>query len=225
MKKKILLIEDDEAISDMIGINLENAGYEYEAIFDGKDAEEVIKQTNKDIDLILLDIMLPNRDGFQLLKDIRVRNIATICLTAVSDIDSRIFGLQNGAEDYMVKPFDIRELMVRIKKILDRHNTDKNVRIGDVWIYRCEHKVIKDGKIISLKPKEYDLLLFLYDHNGNVIDRERILNEVWGEEYVGESRTVDVHIGQIRKKLGLGEYIRTIPKVGYLLEEKYEDTK
>lgn len=222
MNVKILVIEDNESISDVICINLENAGYGYQAVYDGIEAEKILLE-NRNIDMVLLDIMLPGRDGFSLLELIREKQIPAICLTAVSDVDSRIKGLKGGAEDYVVKPFDIRELMIRIEKVMQRIRKPETFGIGSIIVNTTEHCVLKDGEVIMLKPKEYDLLLYLYEHRGSAITREELLNSVWGESFIGESRTVDVHIGLLRKKLGLDSGIRTIPKVGYLLEVADED--
>lgn len=222
MNVKILVIEDNESISDVICINLENAGYGYQAVYDGIEAEKILLE-NRNIDMVLLDIMLPGRDGFSLLELIREKQIPVICLTAVSDVDSRIKGLKGGAEDYVVKPFDIRELMIRIEKVMQRIRKPETFRIGSIIVNTTEHSVLKGREVIMLKPKEYDLLLYLYEHRGSAITREELLNSVWGESFIGESRTVDVHIGLLRKKLGLDSRIRTIPKVGYLLEVADED--
>ncbi|MDE7121065.1 MAG: response regulator transcription factor, partial [Oscillospiraceae bacterium] len=173
-----------------------------------------------DYDLALLDIMLPGIDGFGLLDIVRKYDIPVIFLTAKNDIDSKVQGLKGGAEDYIVKPFDILELLVRMEKVLERSNKLSNVaKFCNIEMNFEEHTVRKDGKEVLLKPMEFDLLAVLVKNKNIAISRENLLKNVWGTDFIGETRTVDVHIGQLRKKLGLGENVKTIPKIGYRLEE------
>ncbi|WP_302626952.1 response regulator transcription factor [uncultured Eubacterium sp.] len=219
LKNKILIVEDEEAIAKMIAMNLKVAGYDTKIFMDGiKAAEEI--QMNHTYDLILLDVMLPGIDGFQLFDIVKQYGIPVIFLTAKDDLESKIRGLKGGADDYIVKPFEVLELMVRIEKVLERSNKLENIlKIWDLEINIEEHTVRKKGKEILLKPKEFELLTVLVKNKNIAISREKLLSLVWGYDYIGETRTVDVHIGQIRKKLGLGEHIKTISKMGYRLEE------
>lgn len=219
MKNKILVVEDDLAISELICMNLEAAGYDTLAVFDGE-AVERLPQKKETADLALVDIMLPGKDGFSLMEKFREAGVPVIYLTAKGDVASKVRGLKLGAEDYLVKPFEVLELLVRMEKVLDRTGrARKELRIKDVSVDLVRHEVQKQGKTISLKPMEYDLLVLFLQNRNVALSREEILRRVWGEDYLGESRTVDVHVGQLRKKLDLNENIVTIPKLGYRLEE------
>ena len=219
MKSKILIIEDEEAIAKMIAMNLKVAGYTTTIYEDGLVAEDGLKE-NHDYDLALLDVMLPGKDGFELLDIMNEYKIPVIFLTAKDDLSSKIQGLKGGAEDYIVKPFEMLELMVRIEKVLARTNKMCSiVQIHDLEINFEEHSVRKNDEEILLKPMEFELLVVLAKNRNVAISREKLLSMVWGFGYEGESRTVDVHIGQLRKKLGLAENIKTISKLGYRLEE------
>ncbi|MDE6232059.1 MAG: response regulator transcription factor [Lachnospiraceae bacterium] len=218
-ENKILIVEDEEAIAKMIAMNLKVANYKTQIYYDGTEAADSLKE-NHDYDLALLDIMLPGIDGFELLDIVRKYDIPVIFLTAKNDIDSKVQGLKGGAEDYIVKPFDILELLVRMEKVLERTNKLSNVaKFCNIEMNFEEHTVRKDGKEVLLKPMEFDLLAVLVKNKNIAISRENLLKNVWGTDFMGETRTVDVHIGQLRKKLGLGEHIKTIPKIGYRLEE------
>ncbi len=219
MKNKILVVEDDLAISELICMNLEAAGYDTLAVFDGEAVERLL-QKKETADLALVDIMLPGKDGFSLMEKFREAKVPVIYLTAKGDVASKVRGLKLGAEDYLVKPFEVLELLVRMEKVLDRTGrARKELRIKDVSVDLVRHEVQKQGKAISLKPMEYDLLVLFLQNRNVALSREEILRRVWGEDYLGESRTVDVHVGQLRKKLDLNENIVTIPKLGYRLEE------
>lgn len=219
MKNRILVVEDDTAISELICMNLTVAGYEVEAVFDGDEVETTL-ETGGEFDLALLDIMLPGKDGFELMEMMQSRKIPVIYLTAKGDVGSKIRGLRSGAEDYIVKPFEVLELLVRVEKVLERTGRQiSKISVADVEINLTEHVVTKGGGEVSLKPLEYDLLLLLAKNKNVAFSREQLLSEVWGSDYLGETRTVDVHIGQLRKKLGFSEIIKTIPKIGYRLED------
>lgn len=219
MKNKILIIEDDQAISELLVMNLEAAGYTTAAGDDGEAAVRLLEQ-HPDADLALVDIMLPGKDGFALMEDFRRRKLPVIYLTAKGDVASKVKGLKLGAEDYMVKPFEVLELLVRIEKVLERTGrSSRYLSIRDIEVDLLKHQVKKGGINVNLKPMEYDLLVLLLQNRNVALSREEILNRVWGADYLGESRTVDVHIGQVRKKLELFEEIRTIPKLGYRLED------
>ena len=219
MNNKILVIEDDRAISELLCMNLNAAGYETAAAYDGEEARRLLLW-HEDASLALVDIMLPKRDGFELMEDFRKKHIPVIYLTAKDDVVSKVRGLRLGAEDYMVKPFEMLELLVRIKKVLERTGRARRMlEIRDIQVDLVRHQVTKNGVVVSLKPMEYDLFVLLLQNRNIALGREEILRRVWGDEFLGESRTVDVHIGQLRKKLNLYEKIRTIPKLGYRLEE------
>ena len=219
MVNRILVVEDDTAISELICMNLEVAGYKVIQVMDGGSVEEVVKR-EQPIDLALLDIMLPGRDGFELLDVMKQSSIPVIYITAKGDVNSKIKGLRSGAEDYIVKPFEILELLVRVEKVLERTGKQREViQVRDLEIHLSEHKVTRDGEPVNLKPMEYDLLVLLAKNKNVAFTREQLLNEVWGSNYLGETRTIDVHIGQLRKKLNLAGVIKTIPKIGYRLEE------
>ena len=219
-RNRILVVEDDEAISRVIIKNLISTGYAATPIYDGKEAAELL-ELDADFDLALLDIMLPGIDGFALMGYMKHHDIPVIYLTAKSDIDSKIQGLQDGAEDYIVKPFEILELLVRIEKVLERTGKMQQVLdVADLTINLMERSVRKNGKEILLKPMEYDLLVMLAKNKNIALSRERLLHGVWGVDYAGETRTVDVHIGQLRRKLGLENHIKTISKMGYRLEDQ-----
>lgn len=218
-KTRILIVEDETSIAKMIAMNLKVANYDVKLFEDGMQAAQALKNDHE-YDLALLDVMLPGLDGFSLLPIMREYNIPVIFLTAKDDLDSKIQGLKGGAEDYIVKPFEVLELMVRIEKVLARENRTKNViTILDMEIDFEQHMVRKDGKEVLLKPMEFGLLAVLVKNRNRAISREDLLRMVWGTDFAGETRTVDVHIGQLRKKLGLTEHIKTISKLGYRLEE------
>lgn len=221
MKTKILVIEDDNAISELICMNLEAAGYEARSLSDGSAAEIFLRDAaEKDIALALVDVMLPGKDGFALMEDFQRAEIPVIYLTARDDVISKVHGLKSGAEDYIVKPFEVLELLVRIEKVLKRTGRlQEKIRIRDVLIDLKEHSVTKAGQKVPLKPMEYELLITLAKSKNVAFSREELLNRIWGTDYMGETRTVDVHIGQLRKKLDFYEVIHTISKTGYRLED------
>lgn len=218
-KNRILIVEDEEAIAKMISMNLRVSNYDTQIFYDGEEAAQSLLEDSK-YDLALLDVMLPGKDGFELLEIMKVYKIPVIFLTAKDDVASKIQGLKGGAEDYIVKPFEILELLVRVEKVLERANKlEVTLIIGDVEINLKEHVVYKDGQEIVLKPMEFQLLAVLAKNKNIAISRENLLKMVWGTEYFGETRTVDVHIGQLRKKLDLGDKIKTVSKLGYRLED------
>lgn len=217
--KRILVIEDETAINDLICMNLEIAGYEPVSFLDGEEFSRHLREKD-DYDLALLDIMLPGKDGFVLLEELKEHQIPVIYLTAKGDLPSKIKGLRNGAEDYIVKPFEMLELLVRIDKVLSRFQTDKTeeICIKDVVINEEKRTVHKGGKEVSLQPMEFDCLLTFWKYRNRVITREQILNILWGVDFQGESRTVDVHVGNLRKKLDFSDVIITVPRIGYRME-------
>ena len=219
MANRILVVEDDTAISELICMNLEVTGYEVVPVLDGNEVEGTLEK-EENFDLALLDIMLPGKDGFELLGVMKEYGIPVIYITAKADVNSKIKGLRSGAEDYIVKPFEVLELLVRVEKVLERTGKQKEIiQVKDLEIHLSEHKVTRNGQTVSLKPMEYDLLVLLAKNKDVAFTREQMLNEVWGSNYLGETRTIDVHIGQLRRKLDLSDVIKTIPKIGYRLEE------
>ena len=219
MKNRILRVEDEEAIAKMISMNLKVSNYDTKIYTDGLEAAEALKE-DSEYDLALLDVMLPGVDGFELLEIVKQYRIPVIFLTAKDDIESKIQGLRGGADDYIVKPFEVLELLVRIEKVLERENKLSDViKVLDLEIDISQRTVRKNGVEIPLKPKEFELLRVLAKNKNIAISREKLLSMVWGYEYMGETRTVDVHIGQLRKKLDLSDNIKTVSKMGYRLED------
>ncbi len=225
MDKHILIIEDEEAINDLIAMNLQATGYKTVSFFDGTKVFEHLSE-HPHYDMAILDIMLPGKDGFELLPKLKECGIPVMCLTAKGDIISKAKGLTDGAEDYMVKPFEMLELIIRIDKILKRNDKlEELFKIREVTIYPKERKVLLSGKEVHLKPMEFDCLMLLVTHKNMALTREEILRYLWGTDFMGETRTVDAHIGRIRKKLKWQDIIVTIPRIGYRLEsgeEQYE---
>lgn len=218
MKIKILIVEDDEAISNLIKINLNMVGYESKQIFDGLEAFHIIEKEN--FDLILMDIMLPGMDGFELMNRIKDLNIPVIFLTAKNGLVDKVTGLKSGAEDYIVKPFETVELLARIEVVLRRYSKNSNcIEFKNLKIYEEERIIKKDDEIIDLTLKEFELMLILVKNKNMALSREYLLEKIWGYEYMGETRTIDTHIQKIRKKLDIADNIKTIYKIGYRLEE------
>ncbi len=217
--KRILVIEDENAINDLICMNLEVAGYEPVPFFDGEEFSRHLAEQD-DYDLALLDIMLPGKDGFVLLEELKEHKIPVIYLTAKGDLPSKVRGLRNGAEDYMVKPFEMLELLVRVDNVLKRfaEEDSEEIHIRDVVINEKKRTVYKNGVEIPMQPMEFDCLLVFWKYRNRVMTRDQILNILWGVDFEGESRTVDVHVGNIRKKLDFTDVIITVPRVGYRME-------
>lgn len=218
MSIRILVIEDEESINDLICMNLEVAGYEPIPFLDGAEVSESLLADSA-YDCALVDVMLPGKNGFELLPQLRSCGIPVIFLTAKGEVQDKVRGLREGAEDYIVKPFEMLELMVRIEKVLKRNGVSETViRILDVEIDTEKRMVTKGGEEIYLKPMEYECLLMFARHKNKALTRKQILGALWGMEFDGETRTVDAHVGRIRKKLDWGNVIRTIPTIGYRLE-------
>ena len=215
--EKILIVEDDTDISDLIQMNLSMVGYDTKQVYDGKQALEYVEKEN--FDLIILDVMLPEIDGFSVMERIRHTNLPVIFLTAKNSISDRVKGLKIGADDYIVKPFECIELLARIESVLRRYGKkNKYILLKDLEIFLEDRVVKKSGKVIDLACKEFELLKLLLVNKGMSLTREIILERVWGFDYLGETRTVDMHIQKIRKKLDLFDEIKTIYKIGYRLE-------
>ncbi len=215
---RIMIVEDDAAIAEGVAINLEYAGYAVQTFGDGREAADSLKNDHS-YDLALLDIMLPGLDGYQVIPYVRKYGIPVIYLTAKNDAASEIQGLRDGAEDYIVKPFEMMTLLVRIEKVLAREGKLNNVlRFEDIVVDAVNHTVEKNGEAVSLTPLEFDLLLLLMRYTDRTIPREKLLSEVWGTDFYGDTRTIDVHVAHLRKKLDLGDHLKTVAKVGYRLE-------
>lgn len=230
MKENILMIEDDEDISNILMFSLTKEGYTVKINNNGLRVEEDIQ--NFKPDLILLDIMIGDIDGFSICKEISKYKIPIIILTARVDIIDKILGLELGADDYITKPFDIREVITRIRVALRRQkefanqcNAKKDISNGKISISEHSRIVECNGEEIKLKPKEFDLLLFLTKNKNRVYSRNDLLNLVWGYDFIGDTRTVDVHITRLRKKLEKEVNIETIFGVGYMLKESNANNK
>ena len=218
---RILIVEDELPISDVIRWNLTKAGYGCVCAYDGMQAADILEEQN--FDLILLDVMLPHIDGYELMEYIKPMGIPVIFLTAKSALDDRMRGLTSGAEDYMVKPFEIVELLARVNIVLRRyHKAERYLTIRDITVDVDNQIVTKAGKEVVLTPKEMELFLLLLRNCNITLFRERIYEEIWGTEYSVESRTLDLHIQRLRKKLALEDLLKTVFKVGYRLEDGHE---
>ena len=213
----ILIVEDEKPISNLIRLSLKKAGYDCTCAFDGAEAADILEQRR--FDLILLDVMLPEIDGFSLMEYIRPMEIPVIFLTAKNAVNDRVKGLELGAEDYLVKPFEIIELLARVNVVLRRYNkTAAEIRVGGLVIDTQAMLVSRDGETISLTPKEYELLLLFARNPGIALYRETIYERVWKEDFPYGSKTVDLHVQRLRKKLGWEDILHAVPKVGYRLE-------
>jgi len=232
--KRILVVDDEEHIVELIKFNLEKNGYKVITADNGKDALEIAKEQHPD--LVLLDLMLPGIDGLEVCKEIRkeasISNMPIIMITAKGEELDKILGLELGADDYITKPFSVRELIARSKAILRRTTVkyeDNNFKFGDITIDFQKHEVKKDGEKIELTLKEFELLEILIKNKGRVMTRDFLLDKIWGYEYVGETRTVDVHVRHLRQKVEKDDknpvYIQTIRGIGYKFNygEDYEE--
>lgn len=223
---KIYCVEDDENIRELIVYALKNSGFDVKGFEDSKGLYLGIDESLPD--LILLDIMLPGEDGLSILKNLRSKasteSIPIIMITAKTSEYDKVMGLDMGADDYIVKPFGIMELISRVKALLRRVNKNTPIRniisLKDITLNYDKRLVTVDGSIIQLTYKEFELLYYLLKNQNIVLTRENILNEIWGYDFEGETRTVDVHIGTLRQKLGQsGSLIQTIRNVGYKIGE------
>ena len=227
MKTKILLVDDDPNIRQLVNLYLEKEGFEVEMADRGDTAVEKFKTFAPN--LILLDLMLPGMDGWQVCREIRkISTIPIIMLTAKDETFDKVLGLELGADDYMTKPFDPKELIARIKAVMRRTQTtvepERELAFPNLVINMSTYLVTYNGKDIEMPPKEFELLYFLASHPNKVFPRDQLLEQVWGFDYFGDSRTVDVHIKRIREKLvdceQYGWHIKTIWSVGYKFEVK-----
>ncbi len=213
----VLIIEDELPINNLIKSTLLAEGYLCDCAFDGQEGADMIEK--KQYDLILLDLMLPVIDGYELLEYIRTTGIPVIIISAMGQVQDRIHGLKMGADDYLPKPFQIGELMARVESVLRRTGrSSEKLQIGDVVISPDSRQVWKSSIPIELTVKEFDLLLELVRHKNVALSREFLYESVWEEEYTGETRTLDSHIQRLRKKLDWNDRIKTVFRIGYRLE-------
>lgn len=216
---RILIVEDEASISNLITINLKKAGYFCHCVLDGDQAADILEKQY--FDLILLDVMLPKIDGFELMTYIKSLDVPVIFLSAKASVEDRVKGLRLGADDYLTKPFEIVELLARVEAVLRRyHKTDNILKTGDVVIDTASRIVWKKEQPINLTKKGYELLLLFVRNKNIALYRETIYERIWGGEYFGDSRTVDLHVQRLRKKVGLEDKIVAVYKVGYRLEEQ-----
>lgn len=225
----IFCVEDDRGIRELMTYTLNASGYDALGLKDGKELDEALKSEKPC--LITLDIMLPNEDGISILKrlknDERYRDIPIIMASAKGEEYDKVIGLDLGADDYLAKPFGMMEMVSRIKAVLRRSevtNKKQELRNGPIYLNNIKHIVTVDGKEIELTLKEYELLLLFMNNIGIVFTREHLLASIWDSNFVGESRTIDVHVGTLRNKLGnFGSCIKTLRGVGYKMEAIYEE--
>lgn len=216
----ILIVDDEQSIRDVIKMTLQLENYTFQEAVDGQEALDFIEKEH--FDLILLDIMLPVKDGYQVLQEMKCKHIDVpiLFLTAKVSVQDRVMGLKLGAEDYVVKPFEPIELLARIEVILRRR---PKVEIGasliykDIEVQQQERLVKKNGYLVDLTAKEFDLLVYFLQHQNIALSRDLLLEDVWDFDYMGGTRTVDVHVRQLRDKLDLSQELQTVYKVGYKL--------
>ena len=223
--EKILVVDDDTHINELIDMYLKSSGYETKQCFNGVDACNIVNDQN--IGLVILDIMLPGKDGMEVLKHIRkTSNIPVIMLTAKGEVFDKVLALELGADDYVVKPFDPKELMARVKAVSRRYTAPTTnedlLKFNGLTIDIGAYEVIYKGNNVKLAPKELELLHFMASNPNKVFTREQLMYEVWGYDYPGDSRTVDVHIKRLREKIkgGEGWEVQTVWGVGYKFEVK-----
>lgn len=211
---KILIVEDEEAISNLIRMSLQKAGYSCEQAMYGESAADRIAEHT--YDLVLLDIMLPGMNGYELLNYIKTTNMPVIFITAMGTLDDKVKGLKAGADDYITKPFEMVELLARVESVLRRyHKSEERIEVDDVIIDIPSRTVTRQGEAVKLTLKEFELLLFLVRNRNIALYRETIYENIWQSEYMGDGRTVDLHIQRLRKKLHWEDRIHTVYKVGY----------
>ncbi len=213
----ILVVDDEKPICDLIDINLSTAGYHCRCVQDGLAAIDLIEKEN--FDLILLDIMLPGADGFDIMEYIRPLKVPVIFISAKSDVKDEVKGLKLGAEDYLVKPFDALELVARVEVVLRRfHKTETILSAGDVTVDTEARKVMRKGVPVVLTNKEYGLLVLFIQNKNVALFKERLYEKVWQDEYIADSRTLELHVQRLRRKMGWEKNLVAVYKVGYRLE-------
>lgn len=214
----ILIVEDDEAIAHLINISLSSEGYSCIVATDGIEGADRIEEGS--YDLILLDIMLPEIDGYELLEYVKPLGTPVIFMTAKGGVEDRIKGLKLGADDYIVKPFQVGELLARVEAVLRRYGkVNGKLSFADVEVDQVSRVVYKNGQAVDLTLKEFDLLVELIQNKNVALYRDRLYEKVWKEEFTGDTRTLDSHIQRLRRKLGWEKYIKTVFRIGYRLEE------
>lgn len=214
---KILVVEDEKAINDLIEMNLSEAGYSCRCAYDGMEAANILETER--FDLILLDIMLPEVNGYELMEYIKPLDMPVIFITAKGSVEDKVRGLRLGADDYLVKPFEIVELLARVETVLRRAGKAMTeIVIENVSIDTRSRTVRLSGREVQLTNKEYELLLLFAQNRNIALFREALYERVWGSDYMGDSRTVDLHVQRLRKKLHWEDKIKAIYKVGYRLE-------
>lgn len=213
----ILVVEDEKPISQLLRLSLTKAGYHCTCVYDGIQAADKLEEET--FDLILLDVMLPGISGFELMDYIRSVDIPVIFLTAKNSVNDRVKGLRMGAEDYIVKPFEILELLARVENVLRRHGKLQTViQIGGLEINTLSMQVTRDGKEIALTKKEYDILLLFARNPRIVLYKSTIYERVWGGDYPESTRTVELHIQRMKKKVGWNDRLKAVYTIGYRLE-------
>lgn len=213
----ILVVDDEKPICDLIDISLSTAGYHCRCVQDGLAAIDLIEKEN--FDLILLDIMLPGADGFDIMEYIRPLKVPVIFISAKSDVKDKVKGLKLGAEDYLVKPFDALELVARVEVVLRRfHKTETILSAGDVTVDTEARKVMRKGVPVVLTNKEYGLLVLFIQNKNVALFKERLYEKVWQDEYIADSRTLELHVQRLRRKMGWEKNLVAVYKVGYRLE-------
>lgn len=224
-KIKILIVDDDENISELISLYLEKENYATKIVDNGNDVLEAVKSFNPN--LVLLDLMLPGKDGYDVCKEIRqTSTVPVIMLTAKGETFDKILGLELGADDYMVKPFDTKELTARVKAVLRRYtpkeNKGKQINLPNLTVNLSNYSVNHDDGKIEMPPKELELLYYLASNPNQVFTREQLLDRIWGYEYIGDTRTVDVHVKRIREKISENDFwgLKTVWGIGYKFEVK-----
>ena len=214
---KILIVDDEKPICDLIDLNLSASGYQCRTVQDGLEALKLIEEEN--FDLILLDIMLPGADGYDIMEYIRPMGIPVIFITAKHEVRDRVKGLKLGADDYLVKPFDVVELVARVEAVLRRYNkTERLLSAGDVVVDEEARRVTRAGVPVELTNKEFGLLVLFMKNKNVALFRETLYEKVWEGEYYGDSRTLDLHVQRLRRKLGWEHSLVAVYKVGYRLE-------
>ena len=214
----ILIVEDEEHIARMIEATLTLGSHTSQWCADGTQALSIIEEGS--FDLVLLDVLLPGLDGFSIMSRIQKKDIQVIFLSAMQQVEDKVRGLRLGAEDYIAKPFEPLELLARIEVALRRRDKgDKVLKYGPIQQDLGSHTVTLNGEPVALSPKEFDLLQVFLQHQNLALSRDKLLAMVWGYEYTGESRTVDIHVQRLRQKLGLTGCLVTLPRIGYRLEK------
>ena len=214
---KILIVDDEKPICDLIDMNLSAAGYSCVAVQDGLAAIDAVERDT--FDLVLLDIMLPGADGYDVMEYIKPFKVPVIFISAKHEVKDRVKGLKLGADDYLIKPFDVTELLARVEAVLRRYNkSEKKLTVGEIEIDMEARRVTRSGNPVPLTSKEFDLLMLFAENRNVALFRENLYEKVWDDEYYANSRTLDLHVQRLRRKLGWEKNLVAVYKVGYRLE-------